>query len=244
MIDAGNSSLITDQRDDLDLPRNNGGGVDIGSFENNPVQFVVDTTSDVNDGNFSVGNLSLREALSLSSDILSTSVIAFDPVVFNGEQEDVIRLQLGSLVISEGVIIDAGELGVIISGDTSGNDVLVPGSNVTDVLASETGDRLDDNVRVINITAGDSELITLIGLTITGGDSLVDGGGIQNDDAELDLKRSVIVGNRSLREGGGIFTDDGQLRLNESVVSDNFSERNGGGISPTMERLRSTTAQS
>ena len=122
--------------------------------------------------------------------------------------------------------------GVVISGDVAGNDVLVAGSSVTDTFASSVSDTLDDNVRVIDITALAGEVVSITGLTITGGVSPDDGGGIQNVDGDLVLTRVIVSGNRTdlSDEGGGIYSEDGQLTLNESVVSDNFGDENGGGI--------------
>ena len=231
-IDVGISTLVTDQRDDLSLPRNDGGGVDIGSFERLALELVVDTSADVDDGNFSAGNLSLREALRLSDENPGTDSISFSPAVFNGEQADVIRLQLGSLIISDGVDIDAANLGVVISGDTVGNDVLIAGSDVTDTFASDTSNTLGDNVRVFDITASAGRFVRISGLTITGGATVnsEDGGGIRNPDSDLELTESLIAGNRSAGEGGGIYSEDGKVTLNETVVSDNFGDNRGGGI--------------
>ena len=231
-IDVGISTLVTDQRDDLSFPRNEGGGVDIGSFERVAIELVVATSTDVDDGDFSAGNLSLREALRLSDENPGTDTITFDPAVFNGEQADVIRLQLGALIINDGVDIDAANLGVVISGDTAGDDVLIAGSNVTDTFASEVSDTLQDNVGVIDITAGAGEIVTLTGLTITGGANTDDGGGIRNLDGDLELTDSLVAGNRNdtFQEGGGIYSEDGNVTLNNSTVSDNFSDRDGGGI--------------
>ena len=57
-IDAGNSILDIDQRDDPFFPRDDGGGVDIGSFERLVFSLVVDNSSDIDDGDNSAGNLS------------------------------------------------------------------------------------------------------------------------------------------------------------------------------------------
>ena len=228
-IDAGNSLFATDQREDPFFTRNDGGGVDIGSLEQFVFNIVVDNSSDVDDGDLSAGNLSLREALSLSNFNPATDTITFDPTVFNGEPADVIRL-LDTLTISDGVIIDAEDLGIVISGDVAGDDVLVTGSNLTDTFASDISDTLDDNVRVIEITAGAGELVSFTGVTVTGGSSSGDGGGIRNFDGDLELIRSVLSGNRS-GQGGGIDSEDGQITLSETIVSENFSNGDGGGVS-------------
>ena len=84
--------------------------MDIGALEQFVFNIVVDNSSDIDDGDLSAGNLSLREALSLSNLNPATDTITFDPTVFNGEPNDVIRL-LDTLSISDGVIIDAAGLG-------------------------------------------------------------------------------------------------------------------------------------
>ena len=99
----------------------------------------------------------------------TTNTINFDATVFDQQPSDVIRLQLGQLTISGGVVIDAAEAGVVISGDVGGNDVLVAGSFLTDTFTSAANETLADNVRVIDITAAESEFVSITGITITGG---------------------------------------------------------------------------
>ena len=239
-IDAGSSSLVTDQRDVAFFTRNNGGGVDIGSFERFLFNLVVDNSSDIDDGDLTLGNLSLREALSLSNLNPATDTITFDPTVFNSEQGNLIRLQ-DTLSISDGVIIDAGAAGIVISGDIAGDDVLVDGSNVTDTVASEASDTLDDNVRVIDITTLAGETVTIFGFTVTGGLTTTNGGGIRNLDGDLELTESEVLGNRTIRfgsGGGGIYSNDGRITLNDSIVSDNVSSRNGGGINTDQGNIK------
>jgi len=231
---GGPSTLTTDQRDLPLVVRDNGNGVDIGAFERFEFRLVVDTTSDIDDGDLSVGNLSLREAVAVSNINSETDTITFDPSVFNPQMTNVIRLQLGELTISDGVLIDAEGAGVVISGDRLGNDVLVAGSFITDRSASTS--TLSDNQRVINITAGAGEVVSITGITITGGsatDSFDNGGGIQNQNADLVLTDTTVAGNRTGGfggDGGGISTANGPLTLNNSIVSDNFSDSDGGGI--------------
>ena len=228
-IDAGSSSFLTDQRDDSFFPRNDGSGVDIGSFERIVFDLVVDTASNVFDGDFSASNLSLPEAIFLSNNNPSQDVITFDSTVFNGAPEDVIRLRF-VLIVDDGVIIDAGDSGVVISGDTAGNDVLVAGSNVTDIFASQTINTLNDNVQVFNINADPGDVVAINGLTITGGANTASGSGIRSDDSDLELTNSIIMGNLSSGNGGGITSGSGLLTINESIVSNNLSYFGPGGI--------------
>ena len=61
-IDSGSSTLTNDQRGAPFL-RNNGFGVDIGAFESQQLELLVDTNDDNVDGDFSAGEFSLREAI-------------------------------------------------------------------------------------------------------------------------------------------------------------------------------------
>ena len=236
VINAGGSStLATDQRNNPALARDDSNGVDIGAVEFFQSTLVVDTSSDVVDGDLTPGNLSLREALAIANINPATDTITFDATVFDQQPADVIRLQLGQLTISSEVLIDAAEAGVVISGDVSGNDVLVSGSFITDTFSSAANGTLADNVRVIDITAAESEFVSITGITITGGyapDTFDDGGGIRNEDATLLLTDVTVSGNRtgSSGDGGGVFTDDGALTLVDSIISENFSDSDGGGI--------------
>ena len=236
VIDAGGSStLASDQRNILALARDDGNGVDIGALESFRSTLVVDTSSDVVDGDLTSGNLSLREALAIANINSATNTINFDATVFDQQSSDVIRLQLGQLTISGGVVIDAAEAGVVISGDVGGNDVLVAGSFLTDTFTSAANGTLADNVRVIDITAAESEFVSITGITITGGyapDTFDGGGGIRNEDASLQLTDVTVSGNRtaSFGDGGGVFTDGGALTLVDSIISENFSDSGGGGI--------------
>ena len=238
-IDVGSSALTTDQRDDSFFARDDGAGVDIGAFERFFFNLVVDTTRDIDDGDLSPGNLSLREALAISDRNPVDDSITFDSSVFNGQQDDVIRLDLESLTISDGVIIDAGALGVVVSGDVAGDDILVAGTNLTDTFSSDDNDTLDDNVGVFEITAAAGEQVVIIGLTITGGVGSADGGGIFNDDADIVFTNSLIAGNRSGRfdDGGGIFSSDGSVTLNQTVVTSNDSDGRGGGVFSTFGEI-------
>src|SRR5262249_35875083 len=80
---AGNNSLLPagvvyDQRG---FARTASGTVDIGAFERDSVdiaKMVVDSTSDVDDGNFGPGELSLREAIELANLSPDANTISFN----------------------------------------------------------------------------------------------------------------------------------------------------------------------
>ena len=81
-IDAGSSTELTDQRGAPFL-RNSGGGVDIGAYERQTVaslNLVVDTAADESDGDYSAGDLSLREAIGLANGSIGADTITFSPL--------------------------------------------------------------------------------------------------------------------------------------------------------------------
>ena len=164
--------------------------------------------------------------------------IRFDENVFNGEAADVIRLRNQQLpAITDSLHIDGGTQNVVISADRRANDVVVPGTFVTDIDASDAVARtLDDNVgRVLEITAPAGDTITLTGLTITGGDLDGSGGGISSSAANLVISNSTIAGNRSTINGAGITTESGSVTLAGTTVAGNVNTGNsfGGGIRST-----------
>ena len=223
-LDTGNSALNFDQRG---LGRLRESGVDIGAFEMQGPLIIVDTSEGFADGDFSAGDLSLTEAIAFSNSTPEIETIAFDPAVFNGDEADVIRLQQ-ELLVSQAVTIDASGLDVVVSGDTLGNDDLVPGTFISDFgfeLATSP-----ENIRPFNINTNFGDTVTLRGLTITGGfGSLEDGGGISSSSASLVIENSVVSGNFTRGNGGGIAVANGSLNVENSVIAANATVGSRGG---------------
>jgi hypothetical protein len=112
-----------------------------------------------------------------------------------------LMLRLGQLTITKALTI----MGL-------GADVLtIDGNGASRVLAIENGAN-----------------VTISGVTIRGGTTLRNGGGILNNDSTLTLNNCTISGNTGA-VGGGIFNIRGELTLNSSTVSGNRG-RGGGGI--------------
>ena len=195
---------------------------------------TVEIAADESNGDFSDGDLSLREAIELANADPTITGIRFDGSVFNGEAADVIRLNNQQLpAITDSLHIDGGTQNVVISADRRGNDRRVSGTFITDIAASDAANTLADNVsRVLDITAPAGDTITLTGLTITGGDMDGWGGGIINNSADLVIINSSIAGNRATNRGGGVRTNDGSVTLIGATVSGNVNTGNshGGGI--------------
>ena len=161
------------------------------------------------------GAVTLREAIIAANN--NTSVdgsvagsgadeIQFDPTVFAGVQT--ITLELGELEVTEDLTLTG------------------LGANNLTIDANQMS-------RVINVT-GDVPL-TVAGLTLTGGMSANQGGGIFSG-GDVTLTNSSVSGNASERGGGGIFSF-GNVTLTNSTVSGNSTaggsgegDGSGGGI--------------
>ena len=261
-VDGNGIPLSTDQRGEDRIQVN---AVDIGAFE--AVEFrslIVTTTQDV--VNADDGVTSLREAIAFAfagfsndgdadGDGLRADTITFDASVFTGGENSVIRLTQGELSISDTLTIDGSSVGgVVITGDADGDDILVAGTQITDVIASlgndASTDLLDDNSRVFNLL--DSNLfnasnVTLTGLTITGGRVTGEnGGGVRfNSSGTLTLNESTVGGNIAAGisvDGGGIYASFGDVSLNNSSVSGNVSDEDGGGIRTIFGNLSLTNS--
>jgi FG-GAP-like repeat len=163
--------------------------------------FAVTTLIDENDGDYSAGDLSLREALALANANADADTITF------ATGPGTLTLTLGQLTISTSVTID---------GDTNLDDV-----------AEITIDG-NDSSRVFEITGGTS---TLDALVITGGQApgmgSAPGGGILVDSsATLAVYNSSISDNEALA-GGGLY-NNGVVTLTNSEVVGNYATAGGG----------------
>ncbi|MEM8677496.1 MAG: choice-of-anchor Q domain-containing protein [Cyanobacteria bacterium P01_G01_bin.67] len=218
-IDQGSnpSNLATDQRGE-GFERTVGAGTDIGAFEvqdgdgGNPTELVVSTLEDENDGDLSIGDLSLREAI-LNAE--SGSTITFDSELANGT----INLALGELVIDKSLTIQGlGAKNTVI--DAGGN------SRVFNVNDGNTDTLLDVKLNDLAIT-GSGGTFTPVNPVPTRG------GGIWNSE-NLEVNHANIYDNFAVFSGGGIYSD-GDLTVNYSAIYDNVTNSSdrtasGGGI--------------
>lgn len=187
--------------------------IDIGAFETQPLTFIVDTLADEDDGNYLIGDLSLREAISLAN----INGGALDTVTFNAALTGgTIQLVMGQLTITDSIKI-AGLGDDVLTVDASGND---PTPDVDDGFGS----------RVFFIESFSSSLldVEISGLKLTGGDVSGNGGAILSNEA-LTVVDSTIVGNASTGSGGGIFQNINQVTITGVIVSNNISRFSGGG---------------
>jgi len=214
-IDAGDPAINSgvDQRGFARVEDSDGNGsvrIDIGAYELSSPLMVVDTNTDIDDGNYGAGQLSLREAIALAN-----ARPGSDTITFAGSMSGQTILLGGSqLEITGAVTIDAAPLA----------------QNVT-VNAQQQS-------RIFNLTSISGD-VTLVGLTLTGGRTTGNahhGGAIRSQSSGLlTLRESTVSGNSTTGDnawGGGIFAS-GSVTLAQSTVSNNSTMgafADGGGI--------------
>ena len=211
-LDAGDSQASEDQRG-ARFRRNDGNGVDIGAFERQSLNLVVDTLSDENDGDYFEGALSLREAIELANANMGVDTITFAPTVFVGQSTVSLGSQLPT--ITDDLFING------------------PGQNLLTLDAGLGGDGLmnGNGDRIFNIDDGSFSTtleVSISGLTLVGGDFEGEGGAIFNHE-NLHLSNSTFRGNSASR-GGGIFNNFfATTTITGSTIHGN-SASFGGGI--------------
>lgn len=236
VIDSGDSVLsavqVHDQRGApflraFDAPEVMGSATDMGSIEVQVVTHIrVDSDLDEADGDYSMGNLSIREAIDLANGLTGTITILFSPTLSGST----IHLEDGDLDISESLVIDGSSLSETITLDAQAES------------------------RIFDLNAA-NENLTIIGLHITNGLETADntpgsGGAIRfRSLGELVIDTSSITDSKATgfdADGGGIFVIDGNLTIRDSTISGNSTEgisSDGGGIfmrSGDINIIRST----
>ena len=185
-------------------------------------EFIVSTLEDENDGNFSDGDLSLREAIAIAE--------SGDTISFNSNLGGTIDLSLGELAIDKSLIIRG------LGADQS----TIRAVGLSRVIRIDDGN--PDNE--IDVTLSD--------LTITGGNLAIRsspdlrGSGIFNTE-NLELINSSVSGNTTNGDGGGIYSSGGRLRIDNSTIENNlvggnrgFGRAYGGGIATVNSTVEIT----
>ena len=166
-----------------------------------PAVLEVSNFRDDNDGNFSAGDLSLREAVALANARPDHSIIRFS--------QDLLDVP---------IVVTAGELS--IDWDTT---ILGQGIGSTLVDAKQSN-------RIFNVTlparVAMSEL-TLTGGKVTGG---AFGGGALVNHGDLTLRRVEVAANEAVDVNGGGIANYGTLVIQESTLIGNRTNDHGGGL--------------
>ncbi|MCI0331693.1 MAG: hypothetical protein L0228_00530 [Planctomycetes bacterium] len=261
-IDMGDPSFVPppdfDQRGAPFLRVADGDGaggvrIDVGAYERQTLpagSLVVDTLADEDDGNYSAGDFSLREAISVAEGSIGVDTITFGPALTSGGPATIL-LMLGHLAVRDSLTIN-GPGANTLTIDASGND---PTPNTNDgngsrvfVIGDGIGSSLKDvAISGLTLTGGDisysggaifnTENLTVTGCTVHGNSASTGGGGIANvSQGELTINDSTISGNSTSGDalltgfGGGIYSSGDSLRVSGSTISGNTSYSDGGGI--------------
>jgi CSLREA domain-containing protein len=191
-----------------------GGRIDIGAFEYQTptdLNLLVDTLVDESDGDYSRGDLSLREAIELANASQYDGVvdtIRFDPSLTAGGPATIL-LTHGELKITDSLAI-AGPGTELLTIDASGSD---PTSDMNN----------GDGSRVFNLDDSANSLanVSIRGLALTGGDVSPIGGAILSAE-NLELQGVSIIGNFA-QEGAAVYSLFGNLVISHSRVADNVA---------------------
>ncbi len=236
-----NAPLTSDQRGAPFVRRV--GTVDMGAYEAQPL-FVVDQASDENDGDYSPGDLSLREAVGLANARVGADTITF-AATLNGTP---LLLDLGQITITDSVTLTGnGPENTIIDAQQR--------SRIFDV----TGRNADVSINGVTLrngrTVGDSEGGGAIrkgnsfGRTLTINDSLLQnnstlgdssGGGAIAWFGALSIRNSTLSGNctrGSASYGGAVYAWDCVVAGNSNISGNSTSGygSQGGAISASNE---------
>ncbi len=225
------------------------GRIDIGAVEQ--MLTVVDTLVDESDGDYSTGDLSLREILGLAGAIPGAETVSFATGLAGGT----IPLALGQLVISSSVTVTgpgADQL-TINAGGTSrvlaitGGTVHVSGLTLTGGFANRGGGLLNDTPAITTLTdmiiqgntayevstvAGggirNSGTLTITGSTISGNQAANHSGGGIGNNGTLTILQSTLSGNSANLAGGAIYNDSGNATIRHCTISGNTAVEGGG----------------
>jgi hypothetical protein len=180
--------------------------------------FTVNTAVDELDFSTTDGDISIRDAIAAA---VSGDTIDFDASTMNGAT----------------ITLDAVKGQVLIDGESLTIDARMLPNGITIDANDPTPGHTGQGIRVFNITdpTGGANLpVTLIGLTLTGGDVGGQGGAIRSE-ARLVLLDCTIVENEA-DFGGAIYiqvpggaTSREVLRIEDSVIHDNHASNGFGG---------------
>ena len=210
-LDVGNnavaSALTTDQRG-TGFARISNTTIDIGAFETplpSTDSFVVDILADENDGNTTVGDLSLREAIGLANANMNLSTITFAAGLFSGGDQTIQLSIAGDHEFGPSAL--AITTPITISGPTGSHGL---------TIARDSGVA---NLRLFVVSSAGN--LTLQNSTLSGGTHIGGNGGGTNDGGS---------GGGAAGLGGAIF-NQGTLAIQNSTLTGNTARGGNGGDS-------------
>jgi CSLREA domain-containing protein len=228
-IDTGSNpdSLATDQRGE-GFNRTVGNGTDIGAFEvqadgnngggGNSSDLVVSTLEDESDGDFSEGDLSLREAIALSNEQEGADTITFDSNLSGGTIAFA-ESQERNLAINDSVSING--LGQ--------DNLTLDGGFIFNIVDAETDFAIDG----LNLTGGKIDSFGNLTLTNSTLSQTLETG--SSDNSSIISRGTAIISDSTIRDnsGGGkvgILVESGTAAISNSTVANNEAVLGRAGI--------------
>jgi predicted outer membrane repeat protein len=217
--------------------------IDIGSYEVQPTILIVDTAGDANDGDFSPGNFSLREAIELSNQNPLVDTIMFDPllsvITTGGNNADTLTIRDSVKIVGPG----SGDLAVQASPVAA--NALILADNIFTIDDGTAGFITVEisglELRNAQIGAIKSrENLVIDDVTFINNRSTTAGGAISHQLGSVTMKNSLVTGNSTTVSGAGggalyFFNVNGNSKLvfDYVTISGNSTSQtasNGGGV--------------
>ncbi len=244
------TGLTTDQRGG---PFTRGTIVDVGAFQRQSLSLIVDTTSDVHNNEYGVGDLSLREAIAAANanpgpdSITFAASLSGQSIVLGGTQltvSDAISISgpgAGLLSINAN---EASRVFSFVAGSSSLSGLSITGGNagggdggailtVSRLVISDSHISMSTASRGGGISGTSTSELLITGSTISG-NTAASGGGLHiagSGDSALSISNSTISQNTATDVGGGMFTATGaSVAVNNSTIVMNAATNSGGGI--------------
>ncbi|QDU11903.1 choice-of-anchor Q domain-containing protein [Gimesia aquarii] len=223
-----NAGLITDQRSSL-FERFSENAIDIGAFEFQALSLVVDTTSDLENNDFSPGQLSLREALRLANLNPNLDTITFDATLTG----QTITLTEELLISDDLTIIGLGADQLTIDGNQNSRIFYVDDNNWNATINVEiNGLTLTNGYAANGGAIHNKEILTISNSMISENEAINNGGGIHHIKGTLTVTNTTFTKNLSI-DGGGIYNNLGTVTVTNSTFLENTAtttQGQGGGI--------------
>ncbi len=206
------------------------GVIDVGSVEVQEGNFIVDTLVDERDGRFkqligSVGGVSPQiEAEFTNNDFSLREATDFarlnpgpDTITFAGSlttEDDPTFTEAPTILLDEGSLLLDTEVEIV---GNSSFEIEIDGADIFQVFIVDDGDN------------GALTPVTLDRITVLGGFSLNQGGGVFNSE-DLTIRNATIKENESTNDGGGLLARRGNLTVESTTISGNITADEGAGL--------------
>lgn len=193
-------------------------------LENRRLLAVLTVNSLLDNTTVGDGQVTLREAITAANTDSTTDLGA------TGDGPDTIRFAESLFDgMSRTILLSLGELTITDSLAITGPSQTLLTIDANDLTPDQHN---GDGSRIFNVDDGNAAgpiVVSIAGLTMTGGDCPDQGGAIRSAET-LELTNVAITNNASSASGGGIMSVGGALVLSNCTISGNTSGGSGGGI--------------